>query len=146
MSAVRWPYPLTLFHSTKLNNVHICASQPPLKFDMESHYSKISKHSHRIKKKRKIVYEEEQKTLTLEQCNVSSSKQFKSTSYQRHTNHRTKRDSNSSHFYRKWSYSDCDSSAFRGSDNVMIANLLDFCCAYENVLCYEFGGFNVLFL
>ncbi|XP_057251107.1 carbon catabolite repressor protein 4 homolog 5 isoform X2 [Beta vulgaris subsp. vulgaris] len=123
MSAVRWPCPLTLFHSTKLNNVH-CASQPALKLDMESHYSKISKHSHRIKKKRKIVYEEEQKALTLEQCNVSSSKQFKSTSYQRHTNHRTKRDSNSSHFYRKWSYSDCDSSAFRDKLVLVSYNIL----------------------
>uniref|UniRef100_A0A803MIB1 Endonuclease/exonuclease/phosphatase domain-containing protein n=1 Tax=Chenopodium quinoa TaxID=63459 RepID=A0A803MIB1_CHEQI len=81
-----------------------------------------SKRYNRFSNKRKTIHDEEEQTLTLSRCTVrsssSSSNQFKaiqSYSYKRHSEWKTSRrlDSTSMHVYRKWTYSDCDSSDYK---------------------------------
>lgn len=125
--------PLTLFHSANpynSNRLPIPATiLPPV--NMEDRHSVNTKRSFSITRKRKIVYDEEQ-TLTLDQrivgTNSSKSKHFKftqSNSYNRRTKRKNRRKvSATMHVCRKWSYSDCDASAFRDKIVLVSYNIL----------------------
>ncbi|XP_021759323.1 carbon catabolite repressor protein 4 homolog 5-like isoform X2 [Chenopodium quinoa] len=92
-----------------------------------------SKRSNRIFNKRKTIQYEEEQTLTLNRCTVRSDSsdynQFKpiqSYSYKRHSEWKTTRrlDSTNMNVFRKWTYSDCESSDYKDKIVLVTYNIL----------------------